>query len=361
MNALVSRLLPCLLATTLLSASDAFAADWRDALKQQVERIDRESPGSLGLYVKRLDTGESLDYQASRRWYLGSAVKLPIALALMQEVEGGKLALTDKLTLKGSDKIDGSGGTVWEPAGTTFTVDAMLEEMLMKSDNTSANMLIRAIGEDTMNQRAKALLGAKNLDRITNFSDVRYDVYSELTPRVREIPSAELVKLASAPMGPQRVTALRRMLSLDARQLKVPTIEEAYARYYKRGLNSTTLVAYGGMLENFVQGKVVSPEHKDLLFKYLKFDTYDAYRLEAGLPRTVRFIHKTGTQLRRACHTGVISPEDMARHAIVVVACAEELDEHDEAGQAFERIGRAITQTLLQTTQATLQPAPKGP
>ena len=49
---------------------------------------------------------------------------------------------------------------------------------------------------------------------------------------------------------------------------------------------------------------------------------YERYnRLEAGLPEDVPFIQKTGTQLERACHVGVIEPQD-ERRAIVVVTCA---------------------------------------
>ncbi len=140
---------------------------------------------------------------------------------------------------------------------------------------------------------------------------------------------------------------LLRALSIRRDELRVGTMEEAYARYYARQLNTAPLSAYGGMLERLVTGQMVTPQHLQRLFVDLKYDSYDAYRLEAGLPRTARFIHKTGTQLERACHMGVIHPQDGARAAIIVATCAEGLDEQREAGRAFEQIGRAITQTLL--------------
>ncbi len=83
------------------------------------------------------------------------------------------------------------------------------------------------------------------------------------------------------------------------------------------------------------------------MFTHMKYGSYDAYRLEAGLPKEARFIHKTGTQLGRACHMGVINPQDQGQNGIVVAVCAEDLDEDKEAGRAFERIGKAISQTLL--------------
>ncbi|WP_157039694.1 serine hydrolase [Aquincola tertiaricarbonis] len=334
------------LLTSLEAARAAPPAGWTDALRAQVQRIDEATPGQLGIYVKRLDNGETLSYQADRPWYLASTAKLPIALAVLQELEARRGSLQQKLVLQETDKVDGSGAVVWQKAGSAFTVESLLKRMLEQSDNTAANMLVRSIGEDTWNRRAQAMMG-RGAGTLTSFTQVRRDVYAELHPKARELPNIDLVKIAGAPMGPQRVTALRRTLGVQASELQVPTLEEAYERYYRRGLNSATLEAYGGMLEKFVKGELVSPQHQQVLFIDMKFDRYDNYRLEAGLPRTVKFIHKTGTQFQRACHMGVIHPQDGGRNAIVVATCAEGLDENKLAGQMFEQIGRAITQTML--------------
>ena len=335
-------------ALILASASlAAHAAAWSDALRQQIEKIDRATPGQLGVYVTRLDNGDVMSYQAERPWYLGSSAKLPVAIALLQEVEQGRHSLAEQVTLQDTDKVDGSGNVVWNKAGTRYRLDALLKRMLMESDNTAANMLIRTIGDATLNRRARDLLGAKGFERITDFTQVRYDVYAELHPDARKMTNMDLVRLASAPMGPKRVDALARTIGVVTTDLRVKTMDEAYQRYYARGLNSAPLTSYGGMLEKLVTGKLLSPAHQQRLFADLKYATYDAYRLEAGLPRSERFIHKTGTQLHRACHMGVVNPQDGGRAAIVVATCAEDLDEHGEAGKAFEQIGRALTQTFF--------------
>jgi beta-lactamase class A len=43
----------------------------------------------------------------------------------------------------------------------------------------------------------------------------------------------------------------------------------------------------------------------------------------------------------------VISPEDGGARAIVVAACTADLDEQREAGTVLERVGRAISETVL--------------
>ena len=338
------------LCTALILASASLAAQgaaWSDALRQQIEHIDAATPGQLGVYVKRLDNGEVLSYQAERPWYLGSSAKLPVAIAVLQEVEDGRHSLSEQVALQDTDKVDGSGNVVWNKAGTRYPVEALLKRMLMESDNTAANMLIRTLGDDALNRRTRALLGSKGFERITDFTQVRYDVYAELHPDALTLGNMDLVRLAAAPMGPKRVDTLARTIEVDKADFRVQTMDEAYRRYYARGLNSAPLTSYGGMLEKLVTGKLLSPAHQQRLFTDLKYATYDAYRLEKGLPRSVRFIHKTGTQLHRACHMGVIEPQDGGRAAIVVATCAEGLDEHGEAGKAFEQIGRAITATLL--------------
>ena len=297
--------------------------------------------------MKRLDNGETYAYQADRRWYLSSSAKLPVAIAVLQEVDAKRWRLDQTLVLKDIDKVDGSGDLVWQATGAVRRVDWLVERMLMVSDNTAANLLVRTLGDDKLNERARNYMGADQVGTLTNFAQVRYDVYAELHPTARKLANRQLVEIAAAPMGPKRVDNVQRMLGIDKAALQQKTMEDAYARYYARGLNSGTLSGYGAMLEKLVRGQLLSPPLTQALFKDLKFDTYDAYRLEAGLPRTVRFIHKTGTQLRRACHMGVISPQDQGRKTIVVTTCAETMDENKEGGKIFEALGKAITATML--------------
>ncbi|MBF9267224.1 serine hydrolase [Paracidovorax cattleyae] len=345
--------LPLLTALWTTTPERAQAApDWAEALGSQVQKLERETPGQFGLYVKRLDTGETFAWQADRRWYLASSAKLPLAIAVLQEVQQGHLRLDEELRVEERDKIDGSGALVWQPVGTQHSIETLLRRMLMDSDNTAANLLIRTIGPDTFNTRAQALMGARNVGTLTSFTQVRQEVYGELHPRAKELKPMDLVRVAAAPMGPQRVQAVARALDLKTSELQAKTMEEAYDRYYARGANTATLAGYGGMLEKLVRGQLLTPPHQQMLYKDLKFDTYDAYRLEAGLPRTVRFIHKTGTQYHRACHMGVIDPQEGGARAIVVATCAEGMDEMRQAGRLFEQIGRAITRTLLKDRPA---------
>ena len=340
-------------ATTL-----AHSADWRDELRQRIELIDHDSPGKLGVYVKRLDSGETFGHHASELFYLSSSTKVAIALAVLQRVDAGKLTLGSSVALQETDRIDGSGELVWQRPGSSFTINSLLTRMLNVSDNTAANMLIRSVGEDALNRSAAAVLG-KGFVKLTTLTQVRQDVYAELHPDARKLTPRQLVEVAGAPQGPQRVAALRRTLGVPASALTVKTMPEAYDNYYRRNFNSATLEGYGGMLEQLVRGKLLSPKSTESLFNYMKFDRRGDYRLEGGIPRGEKLIHKTGTQYRRACHMAVINPQQAGAKGIVVTTCASDMDDQKEAGGIFRRVGEAVTKTALVASQGT--PTPNQP
>ncbi len=329
-------------------AEAARGTDWRQGLRADIARIDRATPGELGVYVKNLQDGRVFAHRADQAWYLSSTAKVPIAITVLQQIDAGRMAPGDTLALQDTDKVDGSGPLVWNDAGTRYSIDTLLQRMLGDSDNTAANLLVRAVGADSMNRNAARLLrGDKDFAALTDFTQVRRDVYAELHPQARRLTNRQLVEVAAARMGPPRVATVRRALDVQASALAVDTMAEAYARYYRSRRNSTTLVAYGEMLERLVRGELLSPPGTERLFKAMKFETRGNYRLEAGLPQRVRFIHKTGTQFERACHMGVVDPQDGGAQALVIAVCAAGLDEKDAAGRMFQQVGRAISRALL--------------
>lgn len=340
---LAAGLACCLLAADLAAGA---TAGWREPLRAQIERIDRESPGTLGVYVKDLASGETLSHGASEFWYLGSTTKVLVAIAVLQAVDAGRLRLADRLVIADADRIEASQ-VVWQPLGTRYPIDELLRRMLFDSDNTAANMLIRSVGIERVNETARAALGTSGFRELTDFARVRQDVYAEIHPDAGRLRGDPLVRIAAAPLGPARVEAVRRALGKPAAELSAKTIDEAYARYYRTLRNSATLEAYAAMLEKLVEGELLSPASTARLFTLMKLGNFTNYRLQAGLPRSVPFIHKTGTQYLRACHAGVIRPADGGRRGIVVAACTADLDEQHAAGQVLERVGRALAETML--------------
>ena len=108
--------------------------------------MDRQTPGQLGVYVKDMQTGISVSYHGEDAWYLASTVKVPIAIAVMRRVEQDDLTLDSPVTLLASDYVDGAGPTNSHAPGKALSVRYLLDQMLIHSDNTASDMLIRLVG-----------------------------------------------------------------------------------------------------------------------------------------------------------------------------------------------------------------------
>lgn len=209
---------------------------------------------------------------------------MPIAIAVIKGVDEGRLRLSDRVTLQAGDRIE-AGPLVWQNVGRAFTIDELLPRMLRDSDNTGANMLMRTAGEARVTALATSAMGAADVERITTLAQVRYDVYAEVHPGARTLTNDQLVRIASAPMGPQRVEAIRRALNLKTADLQARTMDEAYERYYAKKLNSATLEGCGAMLEKLVRGQLLPPAGTRRMFSDMKLGIFTNYRLPAAPTR----------------------------------------------------------------------------
>ncbi|MCM2323107.1 MAG: class A beta-lactamase-related serine hydrolase [Oligoflexia bacterium] len=319
-------------------------AGWSRRFTRELVRIDARTEGKLGVYIKRLKDGTELSYQAERPWYLASTTKVPVAIALLQKVEEGALSLQDPVTLTTDDYVDGAGDLQFREPGSRFTAGELLERMLTQSDSTAADILIRLVGEEELNARVRDGRVATGFHRLTSLLQVRKDVYAELHPRARELGNRDFIELKKARGLRARLRAFMARLGLRQDELKAQSLEEAFDRYYQRGLNSAPLKAYGGMLERLARGELLSPEHTELLLGHMEAMTTGKERIKAGLPKAVRFAQKTGTQVRRLCNVGVLRPERSGSE-IVIASCLEGFTDQAEAERALRDVGAGLTKT----------------
>src|SRR5690606_12875264 len=114
---------------------DVDAPPWLNALSADIAEIDAAMPGSFGVYVRRLgsDPG-SLDMGRERAWYLSSTIKVPVAIAILEQVDAGELSLDEEIELRQEDFVDGSGDMVSQQPGQRFTIATLLEKSLRDSD-----------------------------------------------------------------------------------------------------------------------------------------------------------------------------------------------------------------------------------
>ncbi|OGY91492.1 MAG: hypothetical protein A3B31_01235 [Candidatus Komeilibacteria bacterium RIFCSPLOWO2_01_FULL_53_11] len=126
-------------------------------LREDLQALVKEfGESSVSLYVEFLNTGANIAINPDIYIWPASLAKVPLAMAVMKKIEAGDWNLGNELVLLPGDRNEESGSEDSPlseyPFGTRFTIEALLEELLINSDNTAYYMLIRNIHADELNQ-----------------------------------------------------------------------------------------------------------------------------------------------------------------------------------------------------------------
>ena len=113
------------------------------------------------LFIVDLDTKGFVSIKGQEPIASASTIKLPILIAFFQDVERGKIALDEKLTMTPNLIADGSGNMRYETPGTEFSALETADKMISISDNTATNMLIERLGGMEKLNRRFADMGLK--------------------------------------------------------------------------------------------------------------------------------------------------------------------------------------------------------
>lgn len=313
-------------------------------LESELKQLDDSFSGKIGVYVKYLNSGEVYEHATDRDWYLASTVKIPIGIAILQRVESGDFSLDDTITLQESDFVDGSGDLMFQEPGTDYTVRELMKRMLRDSDSTATDMLIRFLGEESLNEQVKESIMPQGIGAITTIMQVRYDAYSEITPDAQKLTNLDIVDLKEVSPLSDRYLALLEKLSISEENVESKSIVDAFLRYYTRGINSGSLSAMGSILEKLHKGDYLTDENTEILLDIMKSVNTGDRRIKAGLPEGAQFAHKTGTQIGRSCNMGIVNPD--ADNPVVVAACAENYTSLRQAEEAFQKVGELVSENL---------------
>lgn len=326
----------------LIASGSSLQGDLEDQFKQ----IDDEFSGNIGVYVKDLGNGTTINYNSDRDWYLASTIKIPLAIAVLQKVEDGELSLDDELTLSESDFVDGAGDMLWMEPGKTFTIRELIKRSIRDSDSTATDMLIRLLGEEELNEQINNRI-VEGLGFITTILQVRYEAFGQLHQNAENLSNMDIIELRGITLMEDQLDELLRRIQVQESEINVSSIPEAFERYYETDLNSGKLQSMGDMLERLAEGEYLNEDHTELLLDNMKKITTGDNRIIAGLPAGTEFANKTGTQIGRACNMGIVYPQNK-EEPIIVAACAEKYERLNDAESVFKEIGHSLSETWMQ-------------
>ncbi len=132
---------------------DISAADVE--LAKQIEEIAKEANGRVGVYAEMIDGDGTVSLNANDRFAMQSVVKVPIAMAVLKQVDEGMVSLDQKITIS-KDEYVPSG--MYSPIrdktksadGYLLSSGRELKELIAfavsESDGTAADVLQRVAG-----------------------------------------------------------------------------------------------------------------------------------------------------------------------------------------------------------------------
>jgi beta-lactamase class A len=122
-------------------------ADRTNELRDRIEQISHAARGRVGVTATVLETGETVSLNGDRRFPMQSVYKFPIAMAVLAQVDQGKLKLEQKIRVETSDVLQGSRILDEKSQGMEFSLAELLKYMVSESDGTSCNVLLRQVAE----------------------------------------------------------------------------------------------------------------------------------------------------------------------------------------------------------------------
>lgn len=114
-------------------------------LRRTLDSISDAHHGVVGYAVVNLETGERLSRRGDEPFPTASLIKVPIAIALMEQVAAGQLSLDDHITVLRIEKVPGAGILQFMHDGAEITIRDAAWLMLTLSDNTATNLLLSRV------------------------------------------------------------------------------------------------------------------------------------------------------------------------------------------------------------------------
>ncbi|WP_229048240.1 class A beta-lactamase, subclass A2 [Chryseobacterium arthrosphaerae] len=210
-------------------------------LKNKIHEIISAKNATVGVSLKGIEDQDTLSINGNKKTPLMSVFKFHIALAVLNQVDKGKLKLDQKFFIKKEELLPDTWSPIRDqyPKGNmNLTLDQLLRYTVSHSDNNGCDILLNIIG------------GTAVVQKFINRQGIK-----DFTIQVNE----------------------QQMSSFD--------------KFY---LNTTTPLATTELLEKFYNGKVLKKETTKYLYQIMVETSRGLTWMKAGLPEGTELAHRTG-------------------------------------------------------------------
>lgn len=118
-------------------------------LTKQIEQIAAAAKGHVGVAALVLETGETVSLNPHDHFPMQSVYKLPIGMAVMKQVDAGKIKLEQKVSVTKSDFVrPGQYSPIRDqnPNGVEMSLSELMRYAISESDGTASDVLMKLAG-----------------------------------------------------------------------------------------------------------------------------------------------------------------------------------------------------------------------
>lgn len=124
-------------------------------LQKQIEQIAALAKGRVGVAAEVLETGESVSLNPHEHYPMQSVYKLPIGMAVLVQVDRGKLKLEQRVRVEKSDLVGpGLHSPIRDrnPNGVELSLSELLRFAVSESDGTASDVLLKLVGVEAVSK-----------------------------------------------------------------------------------------------------------------------------------------------------------------------------------------------------------------
>lgn len=282
-------------ATMMFLLLGCASAPPQSTLGPDIDRILAQHPGqTIGVAYYDLDSGASLERNATTTFHAASTMKVPVMLGIFEAVTRGELRLEQPVMVRNefTSILDGSpyslearedsDNELYEQVGKEVPLEELVQRMIVRSSNLATNLVIEKIG----------------------------------APRV--------------------MTLMKKIGANDIRVLRGVEDDKAY----HAGMNNTTTARdLMLILKALGEKRVVSHDASAKMIEILLAQEHND-AIPAGLPSGTRVAHKTGSITEIAHDAGLVLAPDGSRYVLVVLTRG--FKENVDADRVIAEISRAV-------------------
>jgi len=281
-----------------------------EELNDRIIEVIQNSGAQMGVALRHIESGQEIMINANAYYPLASVMKIPILVEACRQMALGKFTPADRWVLKTEDKNLPSGVLTFFEDGLTPSVCDILTLMIIISDNTATDIMIKRLGKEAINQYMEKLGLYHTHIRMT----VR-ELFEQILPNAD--PTQDLYDLAVA-------------------EKKRGSRKETRAYQLTPENNVATPEDLTELLCQIFAGKTPDRKWSDFALKILLLQQLND-RMPRFLPAGTRCAHKTGTIGGVRNDSGIIYAGDQSHVALTMFATWDEEAVENDLRLAHQR------------------------